>query len=508
MNSNIRIIINTIAQNVRALLNIFLSLYSSRVAMDALGHSDYGLYMLIAGVVSLLTYLVNALVVTTQRHLSYCYGEGDSQRAARYFSNSYLLHIVIGSVLVLLAVSLTTFIFDHHWLNVDPDRWTDAKYVYLLVVVSVFLTFVTSPFRALLVAHENIVYISVVDVLDGILKLGLVFLLYYIEEGRVVVYSAIMTFIILFHFLMLYIYSLAKYQECSAVPVLKSLDRAMMKQLAGFSSWTLYGMGCVYLRVQGLSVLLNRVFGTVINAAFGVGTQVFSSVQNFSQAILNAMSPQIVQAEGRQDRTRMFYLSACASRYSFLLLSMIVVPLSFEMESILTFWLGDVPAYAVLFCRVFLWASLLDQLTIGLNVAIQAIGRLGAYSLVVYTLKVLTLPAIWIGLRKGYSMEAAMSLYVLFELASALVRFPFLKRIAGLDILAYLQRVFVRVVLPVVLMFVVCWLFTCCVPDSAFRFLLTAGCSLFVGVLGTWIGALDTNERQFVLTQIAKYIKK
>ena len=64
MNSNTRLIINTLAQNVRTVINIVLSLYSTRIVMEALGVSDYGIYMLVAGIVSLLNYVCNTLVTT------------------------------------------------------------------------------------------------------------------------------------------------------------------------------------------------------------------------------------------------------------------------------------------------------------------------------------------------------------------------------------------------------------------------------------------------------------
>lgn len=60
------------AQYVRTIINLLLSLYSARLVLDILGVDDYGIYSLVAGVVSMLSFLTNSLVGSTQRFLSFC----------------------------------------------------------------------------------------------------------------------------------------------------------------------------------------------------------------------------------------------------------------------------------------------------------------------------------------------------------------------------------------------------------------------------------------------------
>ena len=258
MNPSTRLVVNTIAQNVRTIINVVLSLYSTRIVMQALGVSDYGIYMLVAGIVTLLPYLVNALITTTQRHLSFAFGQGDTTEVKLIFANSYLLHWLFGGLLSLLAISLVSLIFNHGFLNIEAEKLLESKYVYLLVLTAVFFTFITAPFRSLLIAHENIVYISIVDVLDGILKLSLVFCLFLVEDYRLPLYALIMAFIQFFNLLMLSIYSKLHYKECILVPSIRLFKKEVTKKIIGFATWTLYGTLCIYFRNQGLAVVLNR----------------------------------------------------------------------------------------------------------------------------------------------------------------------------------------------------------------------------------------------------------
>lgn len=508
MKDSTRLIVNTLAQNVRTLLNIVLSLYSTRLVMDALGQSDYGIYMLVAGIVSLLSYFVNALVTTTQRHLSYSYGKKDIYVSKSIFANSYILHWAVALVLGFVALTLTNVLFDYGWLNIPLDKICEAKFVYIFVVSSVFLTFINAPFRALLIAHENIVYLSLVDVLDGILKLGLVFSLYLVEQYRLPLYAAIIAIIMFVNLLLLAGYAKIHYEDCILIPRLKYYKWQEMQKIVGFATWTLYGTFCVFIRTQGLAVILNRIYGTIINAAFGVATQVFGSIQFLSEAILNAIRPQIIKAEGTGDRTRMIYLSECASKFCFLMLAIVSVPLIIEMPQILRLWLGEVPAHAIVFCRTLMFSSLIDQLTIGLGIANAAIGNIRNYTITTFSIKASTVVVVWLLLVNGYTIGNTMMIYVIFELISSLIRIPFLVKTANLKVFPYIKNVYGRILIPFVTMVLTSLLLTQFQILGNMRFLATTCASGMVGLCTIYLFGITGQEKAFLKNLITKKINK
>lgn len=503
MNNTNRVIINTLTQNFRTILNILMSLYSTRLVLEALGKSEYGIYLLVGGIVSLLLYITNSMIITTQRHLSYNYGTGDSGMARRIFQNSYLLHYAMGIVISLAFLSLTPFLFDNHFLNIDHSQIEEAKYVYYFVILSVLLTFLVAPFRATLIAHENIVYISIIDVLDGVLKLGLVFILFFVENYRLTLYAAIMAFVMLFNFCALAFYGKFHYKECDLLPHIKALDRNIQKKLIGFATWTLYGTLCIFMRAQGLAIVFNKIFGIIINTAYGIANQVFGSIQFLSQAILNAITPQIIKAEGAKDRERMKFLSLQACKYCFLLLAIFAIPLIAEMENVLELWLGNVPEYTVILCQMLLIASLVDQLTVGLNASIQAIGDIRNYTLVLYTIKLLSIPFIWMAVKSGFSIEQAMLIYFIFELMAATIRIPFLVKTTNLTINHFCRSVLFRVFLPCATMIATCYLMTL-LPEFILRFLVTSIASATTGIIAIWLFGLDNEEQTYILNTIKR----
>ena len=506
MNSNTRLIVNTLAQNIRTVINIVLSLYSTRIVMEVLGASDYGIYMLVAGIVTLLNYICQTLISTTQRYLSYANGAGKREEEKQIFANSYMLHCMFGLTLAAVFISLTPWIFDGHMLNIPADKLGESKVVYYFVILTVIITFITAPFRALLISHENIVYISIVDVLDGVLKLSLVFSLFLVNSWRLPLYALIITCVMLFHFTMLAGYSHFHYDECTLIPQISLWDKVLCRKLLGFATWTIYAMGCVYIRTQGIAVIINRLLGTLANAAYGVAMQIFGSMQFLSAAIRSAVSPQIVKAEGEGNRERAILLTCTASKYSFLLLSIATIPLIAEMPLVLQLWLGRIPEHAVFLCRMMLIASLTDQTTLILGTLNQAIGRIRNYMLITCTIKLLCIPISVFFIHIGYGIYMIMYVYLAIELLSAIIRVPLLMHTAGLKMQDFMQLVIIRPILPVLVMSGTSWLVCHSVPPFSWRFFITGCASVLCGLIVIWFTAMSSSEQSYVRNLILKHL--
>ena len=194
MNATNRVLMNTVAQYVRTVFNMILALYSTRLILSALGSTDYGLYAVIAGVVSMLGFVSRALVVSTQRFLSFHHGRRDNENLRKVFANSLVIHIVVAFILLVILISLTSIVITNV-LDVPVDRKDAGAIVYILVAGMISISFVTSPFRALFIARENIIYVSVIEILDAVLKVIAAILLTHISYDKLVVYAVLLLFI-------------------------------------------------------------------------------------------------------------------------------------------------------------------------------------------------------------------------------------------------------------------------------------------------------------------------
>lgn len=502
MTNSQRIIVNTSAQYIRTLINTFLSLFSTRFVLAALGQTDFGVYFLVAGVITMFAFLTNASVITTQRYISFYNGQGKEDKIHSVVGNSLLLHIIIGAGLVALMLMLCYPII-YHGLNIPEDRLQAASWVYVITALMFFFSILLAPIRALFIAKENIVYISCIDVLDGILKLLFAWLLLFASSDRLVLYAVLMLSIQIINLLALTLFARKKFAEFH-FPHFREWDNATIKELSAFAGWTLYSSGCVVARNQGIAVVLNIFFGAIINAAYGIATQVSGSVAFVSSSIVNAINPQLVKAEGAKDRSRMLRMAEYESKYAFLLLSMVSVPLIFEMGTILRWWLGEVPEHAVAFCQLTLIAALCDQLSIGLTSAVQAIGNLKNYTLIFYTTKLLTLVAIWVCIKMHLSASQALVSYVVVEFVGSLIRLPLLKSIGGLNIFAFCKNVFGRVFVPFLVICGICYA-TQYFISSDYRFFVSFAATILLGGIAIWWIGMDKSERQFIYSHIRKH---
>ena len=493
-----RIIVNTLAQYVRSVFNIILSLYSTRLVLSALGNSDFGVYSLISGVVVMLGFITNALVATTQRNLSFYHGKGDMAFLHKVFSTSLFLHLGIGTVVSLVLIALTPLLFNG-FLHIDSGRIDVAKMVYFTTIANLFVSFVTAPYRALFFARENIVYISVVDVLDGIFKLLLAVWLIHVDADKLFVYSIMMAGITCFNLLAFALYATRYFPEARLRFSRADFEKQLLRDMLDFTAWTIYSTGCILGRVQGVAIVLNRFFSTLVNSAYGIALQASGAIQFVAVAVLNAMSPQVVKAEGAGNREKMLRLAETSSKYSYLMMSMVVFPVVFEMDSLLSLWLKDVPEHSAMFCRFILLATVCDQLTIGLGTANQAIGKIRLYSIVVNTTKLLTLPVAYILLLWGYNVSSVMWTYLLIEILCMLIRMPFMNMTAGLSVGHFVAHVFGRCVLPTLALVFMGVLFTR-LSGYTLRFLLSIPTTILVDAVVVWYAALEPDERTMALS--------
>lgn len=497
-----RIIVNTVVQYSKSVINTLLSLYTVRLVLLALGQSDYGIFNLIAGVIAMIGFITNALVTTTQRHLSYYQGMGDNTKIRKMFANSFLLHLAVGFLLSIVLLCLMDFLC-MEYLNIVPERRETARLVYGLSVGILFITLMSAPFKALFIAHENIVYISVIEVLDGILKLVLVVTLLDLSYDRLMIYAWIMVFVIVFQFLAFAIYGVWKYEECKPSCFLHDYSTAYIKEISGFATWTTLGMGAVVFRQQGLAVLINKFFGTVYNASYGIANQIYGALSFIVTSIINAMNPQIMQAEGKNNRQLMLHLAEQESKFIVSIMALLFIPLTFEMENILQLWLGNVPPYATFFSQCIFIIFLIDQTTYGLHTACQAIGNIRTYTLLMYTPKLLALVVFWILLKTTHSLEYVMYSYMAIEALVAIMRLPYLKHIAGINIRHYLVHVFLRFV-PLLIVLIVLSAIQVHLWDSLYRPFVSIPVTVATGLLVMWGTTLTASERSMIL----KFTKK
>ena len=464
--SSTRAVVNTGVQYIRSIISVCILLYTSRLILSALGVKDFGLYSLILGVVSMLSFIKDSLAQTIQRYLSYYQGREDLEKQCKILNNSLLIQLLISVSLIVILFLLKDFVL-YELLNIDAQRLEAASFVYSCMLVMLFFTMQSAPYFAVLIAHENIVYTSVIQIIDVFLKLFVALYLSSVNFDKLSFYALCMTSIPVFEYACYCLYCRFNYAECRKIKLL-DFDLNLFREMFSFMGWNIYSVGCIMGRTQGIAILLNRYFGVVVNAAYGIAQQVTGQISFLSGSLLNAMQPQIVKAESSKDRNKMFLLSETTSKFAFFLIGFVTVPTLFYMDEILILWLGIVPDYASMACRYILLAAWMDQLTMGLGAANKAIGQIRKYSIIVNTIKIITIPVAWFCLRMGLSVESVFISFVVFEILCAITRIFLLKSQGDMSVCQFVYNVFLKEIVPIGCLFLSTWICYKLIPIKIF----------------------------------------
>lgn len=446
-----RVLKNTGFLYVKILITIFISLYSTRLILNALGAVDYGIFNLVGGVIGMLYFINGAMIIATQRYLSFYMGAGDLTKLKSVFSSSVILHLVIGSTIVILLEIGGLFLFNGG-LNIPPDRIGTAKIVFHFMVVSTFFTINAVPFDATINSHENMIFDALLGILESLLKLGIAIWLIYTAVDKLILFGLLTAGLTIFIRIIKGIYCFRNYEECRA-QIKSHINIDLLKEMILFASWSLFGLFVFVLRSQGMAILLNLFYGIVVNAAYGIANQVNSNISSFSSNMLRAINPQIVKSEGAGDRERMLRLSVLACKMSFFLLAFFAIPIIIEMPFVLHVWLKNVPENTVIFCQLIIVWGLMQLITTGLMTAITAVGDIKVYQIVVGTFQLFNLPLAYILIKFGLPAYFVFVSSIFLEFIAGGLKIHFAHKIAGLDVKDFLINTLLKSVLTVALVF-------------------------------------------------------
>lgn len=375
-----------------------VSLYTSRVILSTLGASDYGIYNVVGGVVTIMVFLGGALGASTSRFLTYDLGKGDQEKLNRTFSAALNLHIAVAILVIIFGETIGLWLL-YNKLVIPEGRMTAAFWVLQASIVTTAFNFTQVPYSASIISHEKMSIYAYLGLYDAAVKLLIAFLIGVTSHDKLIVYAFLLMLNAIIVFLFYRFYTRKRYAECRFRLV---KGGSLYKRLLGYMGWELFGSVASVSQGQGISIVLNMFFGPIVNAARGITQQISSAVTQFVTNFLLASRPQVIKycAEGKY--ADMYNLTFRTAKFSYLLMLAMVVPLCFEIDFILHIWLGDaVPDYTNIFSIIVLVTGLVSSLHTASLMPYHAIGRLGVGNVIGGTLMVLSLPLTYMLFKMG-----------------------------------------------------------------------------------------------------------
>ena len=444
-----RVILNTGIIYSNLLIRLFVGLITTRLILNALGETDYGIYALVGGVIGLLSFLGTSMSIASMRFLAHSLGTGDMETIKTTFNTSLIIHFILGVIVVLFLEAGGLLMFEY-WLNIPEDKIFDAKIIFHFMVFTMFITVISVPFDAVMNAHENFLAITLINSTGIIVNLGIAIYLTYLNSNLLIIYG----FLVLLNQILLRVlkqwYSSYNYQECK-VRLREYIDKKLMKSMLSFVGWNILSVSGGIIIVQSKSILLNMFFGVNLNAANGIATALTERLNSISVSMTQALDPQIMKNEGGGERSRMIYLTVTSAKFSVFLLSIFSIPVLIETPYLLELWLKNVPDYAVIFTRLIIISMIMEKFTFPITTAINAVGKIKEATIVGFLIISMTIPISYWLYSIGQPPETIFVVGIFIYLCLAIYRLYYGKKLVGINIAEYLRIVVIKPIFPLTL---------------------------------------------------------
>lgn len=504
LSDNKKIAVNSIFVFIKLVFSSVVSIFTSRWVLARLGIEDYGIYNVVGSIVIFLNVINTSMITTTYRYIAFEIGKGKDGNTNAVFNRSFLMHIGLAILILLLSESLGVF-YLNNYMKISPDKLSDANFVLQISILTTIISTISVPFQGLLTANERFSTTTIIIIIADVYKILAVLWLTHYNGNALRAYSIIM---MIMNCIPLLMYATICYKDYYYV-IKWNLQKEWYKykEMISFSTWILLGAFTSICKHQGAQIIINFFWGTLLNAAFAVANQINHVLQTFSNNISVAANPQITKSYSGGNQNRTINITCVISKISAFILMVIGLPFFIETDFIFNLWLKEVPEYAVSFCRLMTILALIDTLGAGIPALTQATGKIKVFQIVSSIWSLLCLPIAIIAYKFGGKPESITIIYIVSSLIYVGIRLYLLKMILNFDIKYFIKESYIRILYVLIPMSLLIFIYFKIQIDG-WMVLVGISVSEIILILLIWILGLSKDERNRISNVIKSYIHK
>lgn len=498
--NNKRIAKNTVLLYIRMGIVTLVTIFSSRIVLQALGVVDYGIYGVVGGVVAFLGILQSSITAATSRYLNYDLGAKDLDALNKDFSASLNIYAIIAGIVLLLGETLGLW-FVNNCLNIPTERILAANVVYQCTLVMCVMSLLAAAYSASIFAHERFGFYAWYSIVEVFVKLGAAYLVLLMGYDHLIVYILFLTVIHVSINLVIFIYSHHNFSECR---IRFFYEKKTYIKLTAYSGWNLFGTGAGLVMGQGVNILLNIFYGPVVNAARNIAYQVSGAINQFFVSFYSAARPQVIKYYAEDNLNEMHQLISRTARFAYYLGLLIAVPIFIELPYVIKLWLGQIPEYVIPFTQLTIICCLIDCLSNPLMTACLASDNIRGYQLGVSLINFMTLPFAYLAIIMFDTPQSVFIVLIFIAMLALAGRAYYAEKLVGLKMGYYFKNVILTILPVTIIVPIIPFLVSSCMPQGLFRLITITVVSIGFGILSIWFLGINTNERKV----IKNYIKK
>lgn len=492
--NNKRIAKNTLLLYFRMLFLMAVSLYTSRVVLNALGIEDFGIYNVVGGVVAMFSVLSGSLSAAISRFITYELGKGNQENLNKIFSSAVTIQLGLAGIIILLAETIGIW-FLNVKMNIPEVRMEAANWVFQFSILTFAINLISVPYNASIIAHEKMSAFAYISILEAVGKLTIAYLIAISPIDKLIFYAILMCVVALIVRFTYGNYCKRHFNECTYHFI---WDKQLLKSMFSFAGWNFIGASSAVLRDQGGNVVINLFCGPAVNAARGIAFQVNNAVNQFVVNFMTALNPQITKSYAAGDKGYMMTLIFQGARLSFYMLLLLSLPILVNTHYILALWLKIVPEHAVLFVQLILIFALSESISQPLITAMLATGKIRNYQIIVGGLQMMNLPLSYILLRLGYFPEVVIVIAICISQCCLAARLILLRGMIGLSITKYLKNVYLNIIVVCIIAVILPLISAYYIKESFINFILISLIAVICTLSSIYFLGCNNQEREFI----------
>lgn len=490
--ANKRIAVNTIYMYAQLFITMAIGLYSSRIVLDVLGVSDFGLYSIVGGVLALFSFITTSLGDATTRAMNTEMGKPNGDLNIT-FNINLTLHVALALLILILAETIGLWYINNK-LNIEEGKLGDAIFVYQISIITCCLGIINTPYMGVFSSHEKFGFLAKFDIINNMLRLGCIVAMQYYSGNHLRLYCLIMSLTTINTFVV-YHYFASKWWP-NIVRFSFHFDKQKYKETLSFGGWTVLSSAAAMARNSGSDLIVNSFFGTGVNGVFAVGKTINSYVMVLSGKFDGASGPQIIQSYSAGDYNRCYYLVNKIGRYCLLLYIFLCFPLLIELDLILHVWLKEVPDGVLLLTQLNLILGGVALTSGGIVQLINASGKLKWFKLAYCILMISCVPVGIYMFQMGMPYYSLMILFVVADVLYRVIQLVLLKVVLNFKVVDYMRQAYIRPLVISVLMIMLLYLHSLLnIETTGLKIISILLCGLVDGSLILLIG-LSSRERK------------
>ena len=500
---NNRIARNSIFMTIRMAIVLVITLFTTRFVLRSLGVDDYGVYNVVCGFVAMFAFLNTSVSNGIQRFYNYELGQNDTERCSTVFMSAVYIQVIVALIVILFTETVGLW-YLYSKLVLPPFRETAAFWVFQFSIASFVIIIMQAPYSAAIMAHERMDFFAFVGVLDAVLKLVIAIAISYAPYDKLITYGLLLFIVSVLDLLLYVIYAKRHFPE---VRMHRIKDYSLFKPMLSFSGWNIFGSISNVVKEEGLNLVLNFFYGTVVNAARGVASQVSAGVQSFVQSLSVSVRPQVIQsyAQGNIDRT--YQLTFSISKLSCCVLYLLGYPIILEIHYILNVWLGgNVPDHTASFVVIVLLTQIINNLNAASSGVVHASGEMKKYQLSGSLFSLGCVIAAYFCLRIGLAPESVLWVTLVVSALAHFVGLLILRSIAPFSIKDYVVEIIIPFLFVVLVSFVAPLIVHLWMLESFIRFVVVLFVSMACILPAIYFVGMNRSERHLVKSFLISHI--